>query len=195
MIHPNFVILGAVLQSIGGWGYLIDTLKGKIQPNRVSWFLWALAPLIAFVAEIKQGVGIISIMTFSVGFIPLLIFIASFFNKKSIWQLGKLDFSCGLFSLIGLFLWYITKIGNIAIFFSILSDGLAALPTIIKSFTHPESESYSVYLYAIYNSGIALLTIKVWNFANYGFPMYILLLDVLLFMLIKYKFGKRFIKN
>src|SRR5918992_4551489 len=32
--------------ALGALSYLIDTLKGKVQPNKVSWFVWALAPLI-----------------------------------------------------------------------------------------------------------------------------------------------------
>ena len=82
MLNPNFIILGVILQFVGGMSYLIDTVKGKIQPNKVSWLLWAIAPLVAFVAEIKQGVGIQSLATFIVGFVPLLVFIASF---RSVW--------------------------------------------------------------------------------------------------------------
>ncbi len=74
MINENFVILGVVIGFIGSLSYLLSTIKGKTKPNRVTWFLWAIAPLIAFAAEIKEGVGIQSLMTFSVGFGPLLIF-------------------------------------------------------------------------------------------------------------------------
>ena len=28
----------------------IDTLRGRVRPNRVSWVLWALAPLITITA-------------------------------------------------------------------------------------------------------------------------------------------------
>ena len=96
MINENFVFLGLALSILGGLSYLIDTLKGKTKPNRVTWFFWAAAPLIAFVAEIQQGVGIQSLLTFIVGFNPLLIFIASFVNKKAYWELRKVDYFCGL---------------------------------------------------------------------------------------------------
>jgi hypothetical protein len=60
MLDEKFVILGIIVGFIGSLSYLIDTIKGKTKPNRVTWFLWALAPLIAFTAEIKQGVGAIT---------------------------------------------------------------------------------------------------------------------------------------
>lgn len=190
MINENFVILGVIIAFLGGLKYLIETIKGNAKPNKVTWFLWALAPLIAFAAELKQGVGIQAWMTFIVGFNPLLVFVASFFNKKAYWKLTRFDLICGSFALVGIILWYITKIGNIAIVFSILADGLAALPTIVKSYRYPETEDYFIYLGSAINAGLALLTITVWNFANFGFPLYILIVCLILFVLIKFKIGK-----
>jgi len=111
MLDEKFVILGSIIFFIGGISYLIDTLRGKARPNKVTWFLWSTVPMIAFVAEIKQGVGIQSLMTFMLGFSPILIFLASFVNKKSGWKIGKFDIICGSLSVIGLILWQITKAG------------------------------------------------------------------------------------
>lgn len=99
MINENFVILGGIISGIGAIKYILDTIQGKIKPNRVTFFLLPLGPFIAFAAEIKQGVGIQSLLTFWVGFFPLLTFIATFFNKKSSWKLGTFDFLCGSLSL------------------------------------------------------------------------------------------------
>lgn len=189
MLNPYFVLIGVALQFLGGLDYLRQTVKGNVKPNRVTWLLWALAPLIAFFAELNKGVGIQSLMTFIVGFVPLLIFLASFVNKKSQWKLGKLDLACGSFSLLGLFLWVIMREGDIAIFFSIFADGLAAFPTIIKSYNFPETESHWVYSLGTISAAITLLTIDTWNFAHYGFPAYIFLVTLILFILIKYKIG------
>jgi len=190
MLHPNFVILGVLIGFIGSLSYLIGTIRGKIKPNRVTWFLWALAPLIAFAAEIKGGVGIQSLMTFIVGFGPLLVFLASFINKESVWKLGHFDFICGAFSVIGLFIWYMTRNGNFAIFFSILADGTASVPTMVKSFRFPETENYFAYLTSAINAAITLLTIDVWNFAHFGYPLYILIICTIFVFLIKFRAGK-----
>lgn len=81
-----------------------------------------------------------------VGFNPLLIFLASFVNKKAYWEISKLDLSCGALAIAGLVLWLITGTGNLAIFFSILADGIAAIPTVIKSYHKPETENPNVFL-------------------------------------------------
>ena len=191
MLDEKWVILGAVLNFSGTATYLIETLKGKVKPNKMTWLLWALAPLVAFSAEISQGVGLQSLLTFMVGFGPLLIFIASFINKEAYWKISRLDYFCGGFSVLGLLLWATTKNGNLAIAFSILADGLAGVPTIIKSWRAPETENATVFLLAGISALITLLTIDVWNFEHYAFPAYILLICALLFSLIRFRLGKK----
>lgn len=190
MIDERFVFVGIFLSIIGGIDYLINTLKGKTKPNKVTWFLWALAPLIAFAAQIQEGVGLSAWMTFIVGFCPLLVFIASFINKKSEWAITRFDIFCGVLSLMGLVLWFITKEGVIAILFSVLADGLASLPTIVKSYKYPETESSTVYLLSGLNGFITLLTLKIWTFAYYGFPLYIFLDCLIIYILVQFKLGK-----
>ena len=192
VLDERWVIFGAILSFSGTVTYLVETLRGKAKPNKVSWLLWAIAPLIAFGAEISQGVGLQSLMTFMVGFGPLVIFIASFVNKNAYWKLDKLDKVCGVLSVIGLALWLVTRIGNVAILFSIIADGLAGVPTVIKSWRAPETESPTIFLLSGVNAAITLMTIKIWNFEHYAFPVYILLICALLYGLIKFKIGKRF---
>jgi len=191
MINPNFVIVGTLIGAVGAIAYLIDTVKGKIKPNRVSFLLWSIAPLIAFAAQIKQGVGIESLMTFSTGFLPILTFIASFVNKKAEWKLTGSDLLCGFLSLLGLILWLLTKVGNVAIFFSIVADGLAAVPTIVKSYKYPETELAWPWIATVFGVVLTLLTIKDWSFANSGFIIYILIVNTLIFSLVQFKIGKR----
>jgi hypothetical protein len=195
MINENFAILGAVISFFGGIPYLVGTIRGKVRPNKVTWFLWALAPLIAFAAEIKQGIGLQAWMTFAIGFSPLLIFIASFLSKNAYWKLTRFDLACGFFSVAGLILWYFSKNPNVAIFFAILSDALAATPTVIKSFKYPETENALAFLATVIGVVFTLLTIKTWNFAYASFPLYIFVADSLIFFLIQFKIGKKFIKN
>jgi type IV secretory pathway TrbD component len=60
------------------------------------------------------------------------------------------------------------------------------MPTVVKAYRQPETENYSVFLFGAISAGITLLTIKTWNLANYGFPIYILAICALLFALIKF---------
>jgi hypothetical protein len=174
--------------------YLIDTVSGKVKPNRVSFLMWSLAPLVAFFAQIRSGVGIQSLLTLTMGLSPLLIFIASFFNKKSEWKLTTFDLVCGGLSFVGFIIYLITKDAVLAIVFSIFADGLASLPTIRKSFLFPETESGWPYFGSVISTVLTQLTLKSWTFMNSAFSIYIFVVCMILFVLIQYKLGKRILK-
>lgn len=191
MIDEKFIFLSVALVLFGDFTYLIYTIKGKVKPNRVTWFLWGLAPLIAFAAQLKQGIGLSSLTTFAFGALPLFIFLASFLNKKAYWKITNFDLICGGLSVVGLVMWAVTQVGNWAIFFAIAADGLASVPTLIKSYSAPETENYQVYLLNAVGAIITLFTIKQWDFTHSGFPIYISILGFTLFLLIKFKLGKK----
>lgn len=191
MLPSYFVIIGVILNAIAVTGYIIDTLKGKIQPNRVTFFCWSLAPFLAFAAQRYQGVGIQSLLTFSIGFFPVLILIATFFNKKSIWKLTFFDFFCGFLSILGLTLWMVTKVGNIAILFAIIADFFGAVPTMVKAYKHPESELAWAWGLPVINGVLTLLTIKTWTFQYYAFPAYFTMSQGIIYFFAQFKIGKK----
>ena len=81
VINENWIYLGTAIGAAGALVYLRDTVRGTTQPNRVTWLLWAVAPLLAAAVELNEGVRLQALPTFMVGFMPLLIFIASFHNS------------------------------------------------------------------------------------------------------------------
>ena len=183
MINEHFAILAALFPLVGSAIYAWETLQGKTQPNRISWLLWSIAPLIAFAAEVVQHTNFeVALLTFSVGFGPLLVVAASFIAAKAYWRVTRFDLVCGGISLLALLMWAVTGKGDVAIFFSIFSDLFAAVPTIVKSYTHPKSESVWAFIASTIGAAITLLTIKQgnWNFASYAYPAYILLVTVLI---------------
>ena len=190
MIPDYWAYVAAVINVLGTLTYVVDVFRGKARPNRVTWGVLTIAPMIAFASMLSQGVGMAqSIVTFSVGFSPFLIFISSFLVKHPAWQLKRFDIGCGVLSLFGLLLWWITGEGNVAIIFSILADGLAFLPTLVKAYYHPETESPWAFMVSQIATIMVLLTVKIWNFENVGFQLYILATNVLAIAFIYFKFG------
>lgn len=191
MLDVHFVILGAAIGTVGWALYLRDTLRGVTQPNRVSWLMWAIAPLLAFGVEIEAGVGLRSLMTFVVGFGPLLIFLASFRNPGSVWELRRLDYVCGSLSAAGLVVWLVTSRGTVALAAFVAADALAAIPTLRKSWQRPETETAAAYVTASANAGITLLTVNEVTTAVVAFPLYIFVIASVESLLIAGRVGPR----
>lgn len=191
MLNPNFVIVGTLIGAVGSIGYLIDTVKGNVRPNRVSFLLWSIVPCIAFAAQLNEGVGMESLMTLSTGLLPLMIFFASFVNKKSEWKSTQFDVICGVLSFLGMILWLVTKVGNIAIAFSILADGLAAIPTIVKAYKYPDTETAWPWITTPVGIVVTLMTLTEFTFANSSFIIYVLILNTLIFSLVQFRIGEK----
>ena len=177
MIPEYFALIGALIGVLGGFYYLYQTLIGKTKPNRVTWFMWALFPMIAFVAQLSQGVGAIAWVTFFAGLTPSLIFVASFINKNAYWQTKGTDYFLLSASLLSLGLWSITDNANIALVIAIIADIFAAVPTYQKAWYHPQSESWVAYAISAAGFFLSLLAIQTYTFQNYAFVIYVFLLN------------------
>ena len=180
MLPQIFAIIGAFIASLGGFYYLYETIIGKSKPNRITWLLWGIFPMITFIAQKSQGVQDISWVTFVSGFTPLLVFGASYMNKKSYWKSQRQDYYLMIGALLGIILWAITKNANIAILFSLLADFFAAIPTIIKCFKYPQSESWIAYSISTFGFALSILTIKSFVFQNYAFVIYLTIINFIM---------------
>lgn len=183
MIDERFMYIAALLIGWGTYSYIKDMYQGETRPNLVTWFLWTLAPMIAFAAQMQAGVGAAAVLTFMVGFCPLLVFVAGL--KRGDFRPSRFDVLCGIASLVALLLWQLTGNGALAVALSIAADGLAASPTLVKAYKYPQSESPFLFLLFAISAAITLLTIDTWTIQNSGFSLYIFVLYVTLFVLVK----------
>jgi hypothetical protein len=191
VIDPHFVFLGAAIGLSGTVLYARDTFRGITQPNRVTWLMWTIAPMLAFVDEIRQGVGLQSVMTFVIGFGPLIVLLASFANPNSVWRISPFDIACGVASVGGLVIWLATSNDTIALAAFMAADALAGLPTLVKSWRAPETESVNTYVTSLINAALTLATVTVWSSAEVAFPIQIMIFNTVLIVLIGGRLGPR----
>lgn len=191
MINENWIYLGTAIGAAGALVYLRDTLRGTTQPNRVTWLLWAVAPLLATAVELNEGVRLQALPTFMVGFMPLLIFIASFHNSAAVWKVRRMDYACGAVSVVGTVVWLATRNGVLAISAAIAADFLAGLPTLVKSWTHPQTETVHSYIGALISMVILLLTVDHWTFDVVAFPLFVLCMSGVESLVVGLELGPR----
>lgn len=177
MLH-YLVLVGAFVQLVGVLLYIKEIFHGTTKPNQVTWLMWSVAPLIGSIAAFSNGVTWAVIPVFMAGFSPFLVFLASFLSKQSYWKLNSFDYLCGLFSILALILWGVTGEPLLAILFAIISDAFAAIPTILKSWNHPESESSSTYIASLFGVLTTFLALNTFSLSELAFPIYLILLNL-----------------
>lgn len=186
MLPEWFVFVAAACSVAGAWSYGRDTLAGRTQPNRVSWALWGLAPMIAFAGQLSEGVGLPALTTFMIGACPLVIFALSFANPAAYWAIGRRDLVCLGISLAALAGWALTRDGLVAIGLALIADFSAGLPTIVKAWRRPDTETPFAFGATALAAAITLASLQVWNFEAVAFPLLILCVSGTIFLLVRF---------
>ncbi len=188
MLPEYFGYLPILISIFGVVSYIKAIYRGTVRPNLVSWIFWAIAPLIGVYVSYQSGVSIpLLVSTFVAGFMPAVVVVFALFKKNGYFKATVFDLWCGLFSAIAIGIWITTKNPFLSLTFAILADLLAGIPTIIKSWRDDHNESIGPYLAATINQVITLLIITNFAFVNYSFPVYLILLNVLIIWGIKKK--------
>jgi hypothetical protein len=186
----DFGCLAIVLPLAGFVSYVRDTWLGRTQPNRVSWTLWTAGPMIAFAGEMDKSVNLrVALVTLALGAGPAAVLAATFRSPEAYWKTTRFDWVCaglGAAALIALANGLIAHRDTvtIAIALSIAADAAAAVPTIAKSWTHPESESFGTYAASGAGCALTLLTLDDWTVGDYGFPAYVVIVCTLITALV-----------
>lgn len=183
----SFVVpAGAALNLYGCGVYALRTLRGSVRPNPVTWLLWAVAPGVAFAAQVAHHAGLSALTTLSAGLGPLLVFLCAlsrpgFRGTRP----TSAELCCAVLSLAALGGWWITADPDTALALSILADGCAAVPTVVKCHRHPETEDGTVYALSALSAAATLVTLPAWTFTAAGFSCYLLTLCSTLVVLLR----------
>ena len=171
MTFPQLLVVVSVLLMVwGAYDYLRDTLLGKTKPNRVSWSLWALAPLISLGAAFDANADVwASIRVLVGGVVPAVIFLASFINKNSYWRLGRFDWFCGGLSLAALVFWQLADSPLVAVLLATTANTLATVPTFVKAWNYPETESRLIFITSFTSAILIIPAIPVRTIDNSAF--------------------------
>lgn len=190
------VLISFALSSLGSLAYIRDTLAGRTKPNRVSWTLFAAAPIVATYISWSIGADPWSIArVFGAGFFPLLILMASFWNRQSFWQLGTFDYFCGALSLVALYMWLGAESPRVAILLLALADLFASIPTIRKAWKFPETETGFTFILGIPIFLLNVPAIAVWNIENAAFQLYLVTVNTCISFAIYRKPLLRYLKK
>ncbi len=178
MLPEQIGYLVIIIGTIGTFFYVKDIIKGTTKPNRVSWTLWMLASFTGGFLQFKAGAGFSALPAIMAGFSSLTVLIFSLFVKNAYWKITVFDIFCGFLSLFALILFVITHKFGISILFALISDFLACIPSLTKSWNFPETETGIEYILSALNGFIGLLVLKTWVFLGYSFGLYFVILNL-----------------
>lgn len=164
-------ILAGILSAISYIPYVKDTLWGTTKPERASWLIWSVLTSIAFFTLLAKGA---TASLWEVGVEVVAVTVVFFLSLHfGVGGTSRRDIIILCIAALGLVLWYFTKEPAIALFISIGIDATGTIPTLIKSYQDPGSETLTTWILVCISGFLAMIAVGSFNIALLSYPFYI----------------------
>jgi hypothetical protein len=168
-------VLALVLNVIGYIPYVRDILHGKVKPQRITWGIWTILTTIAAVNQVKNGGGYSSLFFISTVILVATTFVLSL--KRGMGGASMLDKIC-LGLTVALFAYWATLHDTrISTLIAVIIDGVGAVPTVVKTYKHPDTESYPQWVLAGLGGFLTLLSVSRLDWALLIYPAYVFVMN------------------
>ncbi len=182
-LHMQFflVTLSTILLFIAPLTYIVSILKNETQPHRMTKVIIFFVTALNF-AGIVAVHGNMGALIFTGMLLLQSVVITGLTLWKGVGGTSKIDYICLIIAIIGVIGWKLTGNPILGISFSILADLAAYVPTFIKTWQHPSTETPWYYAIGTASALLGLLAYKI----ELGslFQMYIVAANIVMFICI-----------
>lgn len=179
-----FGILSSIFVIIGAFPYLIDIHREKVHPHVLSWFGWAFITALGASAMAADGATWASAILWANTVLCILIAGYSILRRVGVWSTGIYDYIFFGLGIAGLILWQVLDLPIIALICAIVADLSFGLPTIIKTYKDPSSETPFVWATATISGLLSLFAIQSFAFHEVAYPLYLFIFDTTVLLLV-----------
>lgn len=162
--------------------YLVATIKGTNKPHILTWVIWAILTIAAFLIQYFEGAGSGSWSGGVSAFLTCIIMIFAFkYGEK---QITKSDWGVFFLALAVVPIWLLTKNAAMAALWVTIIDGLGYIPTFRKSWGKPFEEYAMTHGLSSLKHVFVLLAIENFTFATTVYSWGMIVMNGGLFLMI-----------
>lgn len=183
-LKPLFGILSSFFILLGGLPYLRDINKKLAHPHVLSWLGWAFITALGGSAMLAEGSTWAVAILFANSLLCLSIAGYSIIKKVGVWSTGIYDYIFFGLGILGLILWQTLNLPILALICAIVADFSFGLPTIIKTYKNPASETPFVWLTATISGLLSLFALRNFGFSESAYPIYLFAFDLTVLLLV-----------
>ncbi len=184
-----FLIISIILPLISPLIYSKAILKGDAKPHRTTRFVLLLINALATASLLAQHNNVAAWLAGASLLQSIIVFTLSIKHGMGGW--AKMDVICLAIALLGIIAWQTTNDPVLALYFAILADFTGIVPTIIKTYHHPETEIWSFFLIDAVAACFNLLALQSWTINGYVYPAFLLLINsAMVPLILRPKFSK-----
>ncbi len=170
-----FGFTALILNFIGYVPYIRGIFEGKVKPQRITWGIWSILTLVAFVNQVMNGGGWSSLFFGSTTALVLLVFIISM--RKGVGGSSRFDqIILGVAALLFTY-WIFSQDTYYSTLIAVAIDGVGALPTVIKAYRQPDTEVYLQWVLAGIAGLFSMVAVPAYSFILLVYPAYVFLMN------------------
>ncbi len=181
-MQQSFIIVSSILALISPFVYAQAILKGNAKPHRTTRFVLLLITSLTtaslFAAHDTVAIWLAAVSTLQ----SIIVFTLSIKFGMGGW--AKMDLVCLGIALVGIILWKTTNNPIIALYCAIAADFTGMIPALLKTFHFPDTEVWSFYLLDVCAAIFSLLALTSWNIQQSSYPIYIMIINLCMVLLI-----------
>jgi len=175
-------ILAGIIGFLAFVPYILDTLNHKTKPDKATWIIWAVLGLI--IAASYWSAGARDTAWTPIGYAIGIVAVAALSLKYGEEGWTTLDKACLIGAGVGLAVWAITSEPVFAFYLTTIIDAIGGIPTIIKAYKRPETESRAAWAMFLVANSLNLLAISEWSPVIALYPVYVFALSITMNILI-----------
>jgi hypothetical protein len=168
-------VLALMLNIAGYVPYIRDIFRGIVKPQRMTWGLWTILTAITAVNQIANGGGWSSLFFVSTTVLVAITFILSL--KYGMGGASTLDKICLAMAICLFGYWAILHNTRLSTLVAVVIDAIGALPTLVKTYHHPETETYIQWTFAGIGGFLTLLAVPRLDWALIVYPIYVFVMN------------------
>lgn len=182
-------IVAAILAFVGNISYLKDVTRGIVHPHPYTWFIWSIVSMTTFFGGLAKGAGIGALPTgVSEGFtIIIFLFSLKYLFAGRAGHIRTIDHYFLAIALLGLIPWALTKDPTVSVIIVVLIDLVAFIPTLRKTWIHPETERPLLYQMNAARHVLTLFSLQAYNIATTFHSIAMICTNILMTVFIKRK--------
>jgi monoamine oxidase len=157
-------IIAALLAFIGNVPYLVDVMRGRVKPHPYTWFVWTIVSCVVFFGQLAKGAGVGAIPTAASEIFTVIIFLFSL--RYGFKNITRTDTVLLIIAILGIIPWILTKDPTVSVIVAVSIDLVGFLPTLRKTWYHPETEAPLLYSMNVLRHILMLWSLQAYNIAT-----------------------------
>lgn len=163
-MKETFAIAASLIAIVGNVPYLVDIFRKKVHPHPYTWLVWSIVSCIIFFGQVAKGAGIGALPTAAAEIFTIIIFFFSL--QYGFKRIRTIDTVFLVIALLGIIPWLMTDDPTISVIIAVAIDLVAFMPTLRKTYWHPDTETPVLYASNVFRHILMLGSLQAYNVAT-----------------------------